>query len=116
MHTSGERIVYGDSKGSVVMLLCGTRVWPARDLICQDEYQDYMTVHSDHNDWVSQVVVAGKFRDLHQPSCRPSGELARILAGFASVLCGFMSMGSLSRFTSGCMAVLTGLLAEDAQL
>ncbi len=52
---AGERIVYGDSKGHIIMLLCGTRVWPARDLICQDEYQDYIYIHQDHSDWVSQV-------------------------------------------------------------
>ncbi len=54
MH-AGERLVYGDSKGHIIMLLCGTRVWPARDLICQDEYQDYIYIHQDHDDWVSQV-------------------------------------------------------------
>jgi hypothetical protein len=31
--------VYGDSKGHVIMLLCGTREWPARDLISTDEHQ-----------------------------------------------------------------------------
>ncbi|KAF5835754.1 WD40-repeat-containing domain protein [Dunaliella salina] len=52
---SGEQLVYGDSKGEVNMLLCGTREWPARDLISTDEHQDYLTVHKEHNDWISQV-------------------------------------------------------------
>ena len=51
----GEQLVYGDSKGHVVMLLCGTREWPARDLISTEEHQDYIYIHQDHNDWVSQV-------------------------------------------------------------
>ena len=37
------------------MLLCGTREWPARDLISTEEHQDYIYIHQDHNDWVSQV-------------------------------------------------------------
>lgn len=47
--------MYGDSKGHVVMLLCGTREWPARDLISTEEHQDYIYIHQDHTDWVSQV-------------------------------------------------------------
>ena len=39
------------------MLLCGTREWPARDLISTEEHQDYIYIHQDHNDWVSQVKV-----------------------------------------------------------
>ena len=53
--SAGEQLVYGDSKGHVVMLLCGTREWPARDLISTEEHQDYIYIHQDHNDWVSQV-------------------------------------------------------------
>jgi len=52
---SGEQLVYGDSKGEVNMLLCGTREWPARDLISTDEHQDYLSVHKEHSDWISQV-------------------------------------------------------------
>jgi hypothetical protein len=37
------------------MLLCSTREWPARDLISTDEHQDYLVVHKEHSDWVSQV-------------------------------------------------------------
>ena len=36
---AGEQLVYGDSKGAVVMLLCGSREWPPRDLISTDEHQ-----------------------------------------------------------------------------
>ena len=51
--------MYGDSKGNVTMLLCGTREWPARDLICTDEHQDYIFIHQEHEDWVSRVGEAG---------------------------------------------------------
>ena len=37
------------------MLLCGTREWPARDLISTEEHQDYIYIHQDHSDWVSQA-------------------------------------------------------------
>lgn len=47
--------MYGDSKGEVNMLLCSTREWPARDLVSTDEHQDYLTVHKEHTDWISQV-------------------------------------------------------------
>uniref|UniRef100_A0A7S0WPJ8 EF-hand domain-containing protein n=1 Tax=Chlamydomonas leiostraca TaxID=1034604 RepID=A0A7S0WPJ8_9CHLO len=53
---AGEQLVYGDSKGHVIMLLCGTREWPARDLISTDEHQDYIYIHQEHTDWVSQVA------------------------------------------------------------
>ncbi|GAX72651.1 hypothetical protein CEUSTIGMA_g107.t1 [Chlamydomonas eustigma] len=53
---AGEQLVYGDSKGHVVMLLCGTREWPARDLISTEEHQDYIYIHQEHSDWVSQVT------------------------------------------------------------
>ncbi|KAG1667639.1 hypothetical protein FOA52_004666 [Chlamydomonas sp. UWO 241] len=53
---SGEQVVYGDSKGHVVMLLCGTKEWPARDLISTEEHQDYIYIHQDHTDWVSQCT------------------------------------------------------------
>ncbi|KXZ51188.1 hypothetical protein GPECTOR_13g675 [Gonium pectorale] len=36
---AGEQLVYGDSKGAAIMLLCGSREWPARDLISTDEHQ-----------------------------------------------------------------------------
>ncbi|KAG2439805.1 hypothetical protein HYH02_010440 [Chlamydomonas schloesseri] len=52
---AGEQLVYGDSKGAVVMLLCGSREWPPRDLISTDEHQDYIYIHQDHTDWVSQI-------------------------------------------------------------
>ncbi|KAG2424023.1 hypothetical protein HXX76_014847 [Chlamydomonas incerta] len=52
---AGEQLVYGDSKGAVVMLLCGSREWPPRDLISTDEHQDYIYIHQDHSDWVSQI-------------------------------------------------------------
>jgi hypothetical protein len=58
----GEQLVYGDSKGHVVMLLCGTREWPARDLISTEEHQDYIYIHQEHSDWVSQVI--GRERTL----------------------------------------------------
>jgi len=51
----GEQIVYGDSKGHVVMALCSTREWPPRDLISTEEHQDYIYIHQNHSDWVSQV-------------------------------------------------------------
>eukprot|EP00798_Chlamydomonas_sp_ICE-L_P024012 gene24012-9585_t len=51
----GEQIVYGDSKGHLVMLLCGTKEWPARDLISTEEHQDYLYIHQEHTDWVSKV-------------------------------------------------------------
>lgn len=47
--------MYGDSKGEVNMVLCGTREWPARDMVSTDEHQDYLTVHKEHTDWISQV-------------------------------------------------------------
>ncbi len=70
---AGERIVYGDSKGNVIMLLCGTRVWPARDLICQDEYQDYIVVHDEHEDWVSQVCPSSSAHCLYFCHCTTCG-------------------------------------------
>lgn len=33
---AGERVVYGDSRGAAVLLLCGSRELPARDLISTD--------------------------------------------------------------------------------
>jgi hypothetical protein len=36
---AGEQLVYGDSKGAAIMLLCGSREWPARDLISTEEHQ-----------------------------------------------------------------------------
>lgn len=36
---AGEQLVYGDSKGAAIMLLCGSREWPARDMISTDEHQ-----------------------------------------------------------------------------
>lgn len=42
---AGEQIVYGDSKGAAIMLLCGSREWPARDMISGAEHQDYIMVH-----------------------------------------------------------------------
>jgi WD40 repeat protein len=39
----------------VVMVLCSSREWPARDLISTEEHQDYIYIHQDHTDWVSQV-------------------------------------------------------------
>ncbi|KAG2498385.1 hypothetical protein HYH03_003644 [Edaphochlamys debaryana] len=52
---AGEQLVYGDSKGAAIMLLCGSREWPARDLISTDEHQDYIYIHQDHADWISQI-------------------------------------------------------------
>ncbi|GIL84419.1 hypothetical protein Vretimale_15893 [Volvox reticuliferus] len=52
---AGEQLVYGDSKGAAIMLLCGSREWPARDLISTEEHQDYIYIHQDHQDWVSQI-------------------------------------------------------------
>lgn len=36
---SGERVVYGDTKGAVVLLLCGSRELPARDLISTEQHK-----------------------------------------------------------------------------
>lgn len=35
----GERVVYGDSKGALVLLLCGARELPARDLISTEGHK-----------------------------------------------------------------------------
>lgn len=73
MHTllppAGEQLLYGDSKGEITMLLCGTREWPARDLIATEEHQDYITVHREHTDWVSQVCRRKGGRDLVSQVC-----------------------------------------------
>jgi hypothetical protein len=36
---AGERVVYGDSRGAAVLLLCGSRELPARDLISTDTHK-----------------------------------------------------------------------------
>jgi hypothetical protein len=36
---AGERVVYGDTAGAAVLLLCGGRELPARDLISTDEHK-----------------------------------------------------------------------------
>lgn len=36
---AGERVVYGDSKGAAVLLLCGSRELPARDLVSIDNHK-----------------------------------------------------------------------------
>jgi len=36
---AGERVVYGDSNGDTVLLLCGARELPARDLISSDNHK-----------------------------------------------------------------------------
>lgn len=52
---TGEKVVYGDSKGCVVLVLCGAREWPARDLISTPDHQDYVYLHKEHHDWVTKV-------------------------------------------------------------
>lgn len=36
---AGERVVYGDSRGAAVLLLCGSRELPPRDLISTDTHK-----------------------------------------------------------------------------
>jgi len=36
---AGERVAYGDDRGSVLLLLCGSRELPARDLISTDAHK-----------------------------------------------------------------------------
>lgn len=36
---AGERAVYGDSRGAAVLLLCGSRELPARDLISTETHK-----------------------------------------------------------------------------
>lgn len=36
---AGERVVYGDSRGDVVLLLCGSRELPPRDLISTETHK-----------------------------------------------------------------------------
>jgi hypothetical protein len=36
---AGERVVYGDSRGSAVLLLCGSRELPPRDLITTETHK-----------------------------------------------------------------------------
>jgi hypothetical protein len=36
---AGERVVYGDTTGATVLLLCGSRELPARDLISTDNHK-----------------------------------------------------------------------------
>lgn len=36
---AGERVVYGDSRGAAVLLLCGSRELPARDLISTETHK-----------------------------------------------------------------------------
>ncbi len=45
-----ERVLYGDSKGGSIMLLCGCRELPARDLICTG----------------TEAKARGRHSDLHQ--------------------------------------------------
>ncbi|WIA12480.1 hypothetical protein OEZ85_012515 [Tetradesmus obliquus] len=52
---AGERVVYGDTTGATVLLLCGSRELPARDLISTDNHKDYIYLHKEHSDWVTQV-------------------------------------------------------------
>jgi hypothetical protein len=39
---AGERVVYGDSRGAAVLLLCGSRGMPARDLISTVAHKVWM--------------------------------------------------------------------------
>lgn len=52
---TAERVVYGDSKGGVVLLCCSQRELPPRDLIHSDSHQDYVHLHREHSDWVTRV-------------------------------------------------------------
>lgn len=52
-----EYVVYGDTKGSIMMLLCGTRELPPRDLISTTEHRDYEVLHHEHSDWITQVKI-----------------------------------------------------------
>jgi hypothetical protein len=36
---AGERVVYGDSRGAAVLLLCGSRELPPRDLISTETHK-----------------------------------------------------------------------------
>jgi len=38
-----------------VLLLCGGRELPARDLISTDDHKDYIYLHREHGDWVTKV-------------------------------------------------------------
>lgn len=89
---AGEQIVYGDSKGAAIMLLCGSREWPARDMISGAEHQDYVMVHQvrcgavpvwdtragqDHESTSSKLSAtwaAGHLRSKQQQQPRHDGQ------------------------------------------
>lgn len=50
-----ECVIYGDTKGTIVLLLCDSNELPARDLLHTAYHQDYMNVHTEHTDWVTKV-------------------------------------------------------------
>jgi hypothetical protein len=52
---AAERVVYGDSKGGVMLLCCSMRESPPRDLIYTERHKDYVHLHTEHSDWVSKV-------------------------------------------------------------
>jgi hypothetical protein len=48
-------VLYGDTKGIIVLLLCDSNELPARDLLHTAYHQDYMNMHTEHTDWVTKV-------------------------------------------------------------
>lgn len=46
-----ENIIYGDDSGAVIMLQCGRPDMPVKVL----KQGDFLYVHDDHTDWVTQV-------------------------------------------------------------
>jgi hypothetical protein len=52
---SEEKVVYGDSKNNIHMLLCDHRELPPRDLISTQDHCDYILLHREHQEWITQV-------------------------------------------------------------
>ena len=53
-----EHVIYGDTNGTIVLLLCDSTELPARDLLYTAHHQDYMNIHTEHTDWVSKVSAS----------------------------------------------------------
>lgn len=54
-HADNEFTIYGDSKGATILLTCGVRELPPRDLICTNHHSDYEVLYNEHTDWITQV-------------------------------------------------------------
>jgi hypothetical protein len=54
---AGERVVYGDTTGATVLLLCGSRELPARDLISTDNHKVRLLHAALSSAWESRRAI-----------------------------------------------------------